>query len=175
MRRITHVALILMLALLATCTQLCAARADEPPAAAASSLSDYEAVVASHRPMMLEFSASWCGPCKEMKPLLDGLEPQWKSRVAFVRFDVDTKDGEKLSQQKNVTELPYFIFVDGNGKTVSTASGLLSSQELAKRLAAISAADPSAQPAVKTEKGCCGGGGDCCKKKANKQPQTPTH
>lgn len=175
MRRFARAAIIL-LALLATCAPLRVAHADGPAAASSSSLSDYEAVRAAHRPMMLEFGATWCGPCKEMKPLLDGLEPQWKNRVAFVRFDVDTKDGEKLSQQKNVTGLPYFIFLDGNGNTVSTASGLLTAQEVVKRLEAISAADPTAQPAVKNEKGCCGSGDDCCKKKANSPTkQAPTH
>lgn len=73
------------------------------------------------RPTLLDFSATWCGPCKMMKPIFMDLEDTYDDRMNFVNIDVD--DNPELSQRYNITAVPTFIFLDKDGKIVNTITG----------------------------------------------------
>jgi thioredoxin 1 len=47
-------------------------------------------VLGSHVPVLLEFTASWCGPCKMLEPLLQQLEQRFAGRLVIVKIDIDT-------------------------------------------------------------------------------------
>lgn len=109
----------------------------EPTAAPTGPLDEYHRAVRDRRAMVVNFSAAWCTACIEMQPVLDELEPKWKDRVTFIAVDIDTAEGGKFADQKDVTALPTFLFVNRDGKVVARPVGPISRQDFEKHLEAI--------------------------------------
>lgn len=74
---------------------------------------DFEAVVLkSDKPVLVDFFAEWCGPCKAMAPALDQVADALKDSVKVVKVDVDKSPG--IAQQYNVRAMPtLLVFSDG--------------------------------------------------------------
>ena len=71
-----------------------------------------EQVLKSNLPVMVEFGAAWCGPCRRMEPELEKLALKWKDRMRLVHMDVD--EDSTLAMRLNVMSVPTVIlFVDG--------------------------------------------------------------
>ena len=63
--------------------------------------SNYRAIVLeSEKPVLVEFSASWCGPCKAMEPILEELEQVYSDRVKF--YKIDAEQHPKLAQAREI-------------------------------------------------------------------------
>lgn len=74
-----------------------------------------EQVIKSKLPVMVEFGAVWCGPCKRMEPELEKLALKWKDRLRLVHMDVD--EDSDLAVRMNVMSVPTVIlFVNGEIK-----------------------------------------------------------
>lgn len=74
-----------------------------------------EKVLKSKIPVMVEFGAVWCGPCKRMEPDLEKLAVQWKDRARLVHMDVD--EASDLAVSLNVMSVPTVIlFVNGEAR-----------------------------------------------------------
>ena len=56
-------------------------------------------------PVLVDFTAGWCGPCKLMKPLVDGISEQYEGRVKVYVFDVD--QNKDRAKELGVTGLPF--------------------------------------------------------------------
>jgi thioredoxin 1 len=69
-------------------------------------------VLASTLPVLVEFSAAWCGPCKMLEPLLKELAQEWAGKVIVFKLDAD--DSSDIAMQYGVMGLPTMIlFVKG--------------------------------------------------------------
>lgn len=110
----------LVLGILVLATQ---ARADAPPAIADA----IKQAASAHKPLVLEFGAQWCGPCKlfESKVLPDAQVQAALKGVMFVRYDVDDDVGGEAAARYSVTAYPTFLVVDRKGTEVSRKQGLL--------------------------------------------------
>ena len=73
-----------------------------------------QTTIMSSKPMVIDFFATWCGPCKELAPILDELEQKHKGDVIFQRIDVDKEP--ELAQEFNVEAIPMLLFVTPNGE-----------------------------------------------------------
>lgn len=72
-------------------------------------------VLESVQPVLVDFSAEWCSPCKMMEPIIEELAQEWNGRIKVVKVDVD--HNPDLAMQYQVMGLPTFIlFVDGESK-----------------------------------------------------------
>jgi thioredoxin 1 len=70
-------------------------------------------VLQSAVPVVVDFTAVWCGPCKMLEPVVTQLSQDWNGKVKFVKLDVD--DNSNLAVQYGVMSVPTLIlFVDGN-------------------------------------------------------------
>lgn len=78
------------------------------------------------RPMMLYFTADWCGPCQKMKRTVwpDGeVEQTVNERVVPVYIDVDSEMGQKLGYEYGVQSIPTFLFTDASGRALRDEAG----------------------------------------------------
>ena len=82
---------------------------------------DFEAeVLKSTIPVIADFTAAWCGPCKMLDPVIVQLSQDWQGKVKIVKLDVD--DNSKLAVQYGVMGVPTLILFI-NGVPVQRLSG----------------------------------------------------
>jgi thioredoxin 1 len=82
-------------------------------------------------PVVVDFYATWCGPCRQLAPMMDGLADQYAGKIKFVKVNVD--ESPKLAQQFQVTGIPMLVFLQ-HGKTAGTSVGLVAKEDLILRL-----------------------------------------
>jgi thioredoxin 1 len=77
-------------------------------------------VLQSPVPVLVEFGAEWCGPCRQMEPLLEQLAAEWKDKVRLAKVDVDESVNTVLQfQVMGVPTLMLFV----NGEVCQRVSG----------------------------------------------------
>lgn len=75
------------------------------------------------RPMVLDFSTSWCGWCKKMEPTIEAAQSRFAGRIEFQKLDGDDPANQELQSRYGVTGYPCFILVDSQGQFVNKVSG----------------------------------------------------
>ncbi|EDV55252.1 thioredoxin, mitochondrial [Drosophila erecta] len=88
-------------------------------------------VINSDRPVVVDFHASWCCPCKALAPRLENVVSEQEGRVRLARVDID-EHGE-LAMDYNVGSVPSLVVIS-NGKVVNRMVGLQTSEYLRKWL-----------------------------------------
>ena len=88
----------------------------------------YQTLIDDGNSLMLSFSASWCGPCKMLHPVLENLsnEEEFKN-IIFLNSDVD--DGFELAKKFNVKSIPSLLFFK-KGKMLKHHVGFINKEEL---------------------------------------------
>ncbi len=77
-------------------------------------------VLQSTSPVLVEFGAVWCGPCRQMEPVLEQLAAEWRGKVRLVKVDVDESVNTVLQfQVMSVPTLMLFV----NGEVCQRVSG----------------------------------------------------
>jgi thioredoxin 1 len=95
-------------------------------------------------PVVVDFYATWCGPCRQLAPTMDRLADQYAGKIKFVKVNVD--ESPKLAQQFQVEGIPMLVFLQ-NGKTAGTSVGLIAKEDLILRLDSL--LQTNAPPATK--------------------------
>jgi thioredoxin 1 len=101
-------------------------------------------VLQSSVPVLVDFYASWCGPCKTLAPVLEQLADEFRSNIRFRKVNVD--EAPALSERHNIRAVPTLLFFK-NGKVVDLMTGLASAGELRIRLQRLSEDRSAAEPA----------------------------
>lgn len=83
-------------------------------------------VLKSDKPVLADFNAGWCGPCKAMKPILEELAAATPG-VKFVSIDIDDQD--ELSDDYDVASIPCLVLFKG-GEEVKRHVGLTSRDDI---------------------------------------------
>ncbi len=91
-----------------------------------------QTTIMSSKPMVIDFFATWCGPCKQLAPILDEIEKGHKGEVIFQRIDVDQEP--ELAQEFNVQSIPMLMFVTPKGE-YQTIVGLQEPQVIEAKIA----------------------------------------
>lgn len=96
---------------------------------------NFESEVSSSTvPVLVDFWAEWCGPCRMLGPILDDLAKEQGEKVKIGKVNVD--ESPNLAAQFSVRSIPMMVFFK-DGKAVDTVVGVQSKDALTKRLAAL--------------------------------------
>ncbi|MCW3991935.1 MAG: thioredoxin [Candidatus Bathyarchaeota archaeon] len=66
-----------------------------------------EALARASRPVLVDFWADWCAPCRVMKPVVEAMAREYAGRVSFAKVDVDRNQG--LARRHGVMSIPNFV------------------------------------------------------------------
>ena len=91
-------------------------------------------VVKSDKPVLVDFWAEWCGPCKLIAPLLDEIAREKAGAVKVAKVNVD--QSQSLSLKYNIRAIPSLLFFK-NGQLRDQVTGMTSKKDLLNRLEAL--------------------------------------
>ena len=73
------------------------------------------------KPAIVDFYASWCGPCRAISPILEELAAEYKDKIVIYKVDVDAS--EDLARNFGVRSIPAVLFIPMKGKPTMTVGG----------------------------------------------------
>jgi thioredoxin len=103
-----------------------------------------QAVLQSRLPVLIDFYAAWCGPCRMLAPTLQRLAAEFAGRVKIVKVNVDTEP--ELARRFRVESIPTLVFVAG-GNVVGKTTGVATEASLRGALGQLAELAPSARRA----------------------------
>jgi len=92
-------------------------------------INELNSLTARNRLVLVDFYATWCGPCKAMHPILDAIEQQFGSSVDVLRVDVDQYESVGLVQHFRVMSVPTLMFFR-RGRMLWRNSGMVTLETL---------------------------------------------
>jgi thioredoxin 1 len=88
-------------------------------------------IVKSEVPTLVDFYATWCGPCKMMAPVLDQLKDQMGSKVRVLKIDVDKN--QEVAEKFKIRGVPTFILFK-SGEILWRQSGVIELKGLKEKI-----------------------------------------
>jgi thioredoxin 1 len=94
---------------------------------------DFEqAVIKSDVPVLVDFFAEWCAPCKTQTPILNELSGAYEGRIKFAKVDIDVDGNKELATKYGVLSVPTLILFS-NGEIKDTMVGVTSKKKLEQK------------------------------------------
>jgi len=98
---------------------------------------EFDSAVKSSGPILVDFWAEWCGPCKQLSPILDEVAKEFSDKVTIAKVNID--DNPESPQKYGVRGIPTLILFK-DGKTVATKVGSMPKSQLVDWLNSVIAA-----------------------------------
>lgn len=94
-------------------------------------MNNFEQLITGSKPVLVDFSAEWCGPCQMMPPILSELKKKIGDKATIIKMDIDKNPS--YAQKYNVMSVPTLIIFQ-NGNIVWRKSGVTQANELLAQL-----------------------------------------
>jgi len=94
-------------------------------------MGNFQDIVKGETPTLVDFFATWCGPCKAMQPTLDQLKTDMNEKVRILKIDVDKN--QAVAEKFKVRGVPTFVLFK-NGEIIWRQSGGMSLQTLKDKI-----------------------------------------
>jgi thioredoxin 1 len=101
-------------------------------------MAKFKELVAGDRPVLVDFYATWCGPCQQMKPELERLANEVGPRARVIKIDVDKN--RAVAEQYRIASIPTVMLFQ-HGKPVWRQSGAMTARQLKTMLGQFFPAD----------------------------------
>jgi thioredoxin 1 len=90
-------------------------------------MATFQEIVNSDKPVLVDFAAEWCGPCKMMKPILKDLKNQMGDDITIITVDVDRN--QAAAAQYNIRSVPT-LMIFKKGESLWRQSGVIQASQL---------------------------------------------
>jgi len=94
-------------------------------------LANFKSLLATDKPVLVDFHTIWCSPCRKLAPIIDGIEDKFKDKAVVMRIDVDKS--KEVGKAYKIQGVPVFILFK-NGKEIWKNNGKNSKKELKKQI-----------------------------------------
>ena len=90
-------------------------------------MSKFDTIINSEQPVLIDFFAAWCGPCKMLGPILKEVKDSLGERISIIKIDVDKN--QQIASKYQVRGVPTMILYQ-RGQQLWRQSGVLTKQEI---------------------------------------------
>lgn len=91
----------------------------------------FDTIIQSDKPVLIDFFATWCGPCKTLAPILKQVKDNLGERITILKIDVDKN--QQLASKYQVRGVPTMILFQ-KGKQLWRQSGVLTKEEIVETI-----------------------------------------
>ena len=95
---------------------------------------NFSDILASDKPVLVDFWATWCGPCRMLGPTIDEIAAEYEGRVVVAKCNVD--DAEDIATQCGIRNIPTLIYFK-DGKVVDRSVGVVPKSDIESKLNAL--------------------------------------
>jgi thioredoxin 1 len=94
-------------------------------------MGNFNQIIQSDKPVLVDFFATWCGPCQMLAPILKDVKTNLGERISIIKIDVDKN--QAVAAQYQVRGVPTMILFQ-NGKPLWRQSGVMSKEDIIKMI-----------------------------------------
>lgn len=92
---------------------------------------NFSEILAGELPVLVDFWATWCGPCRVLSPTVDEIADEYAGKVEVVKCNVD--DADEIAMKYRIMSIPTLLYFKG-GELVDRTVGLVPKEDIVERL-----------------------------------------